>query len=69
MMQPDLSRAAWRKSSYSGGNGDCVEVAHNLPAAVAVRDSKNPSGSRIVLASEEWRRFTARVKAGRFSQR
>ncbi len=35
-------------------------------SAVAVRDSKNPSGSRLVLASEEWRRFTARVRAGRF---
>jgi hypothetical protein len=24
---PDLSRAQWRKSSYSSGNGQCVEVA------------------------------------------
>jgi Domain of unknown function (DUF397) len=23
----DLSRADWRKSSYSGSNGNCVEVA------------------------------------------
>ena len=59
-------RAGWRKSSYSGGDGDCVEVAHDLPAAVAVRDSKNPSGLRLVLAPEEWRRFTVRVRAGRF---
>ncbi len=67
MTDADPSRAAWRKSSYSGGNGNCVEVvAHNLPAAVAVRDSKNPSGSRLVLASEEWRRFTSTVRAGRF---
>lgn len=69
MTDVDPSRAAWRKSSYSGGNGDCVEVTHNLPAAVAVRDSKNPSGSRLVLASEEWRQFTARVRAGRFGHR
>jgi hypothetical protein len=23
----DLSRAQWRKSRYSGSNGDCIEVA------------------------------------------
>lgn len=37
----DLSRAQWRKSSYSGNNGNCVEVATNLPHLVAIRDSKN----------------------------
>lgn len=66
MTNADLSRAAWRKSSYSGGNGDCVEVARKLPAMVAVRDSKDPSGPRLVLAREEWREFTARLRAGRF---
>jgi hypothetical protein len=69
MTDADLSRAAWRKSSYSGGNGDCVEVARNLPAVVAVRDSKDPLGPGLVLACEEWREFTARVRSGRFSQR
>lgn len=29
----------WRTSTYSGGNGDCVEVA-GIPTAVLVRDSK-----------------------------
>jgi hypothetical protein len=26
MNSPDLSRVDWRKSSSSGGNGECVEV-------------------------------------------
>jgi Domain of unknown function (DUF397) len=36
----------WRKSSFSGGaSANCVEIAH-LPGAVAIRDSKIPTGSR-----------------------
>ena len=32
----------WRKSSSSGGTGDCVEVTPQ-----AVRDSKNPEGPTL----------------------
>jgi hypothetical protein len=62
----DLSRAEWRKASYSTGNGGaCVEVARNLPA-VAVRDSKDPDGPALVISPTDWQRFTASIKAGRF---
>jgi hypothetical protein len=58
-----LSRAVWRKSSYSGGNGgQCVEVARNLPAIVAVRDSTDPDGARLVLTPAAWAAFVGRVK-------
>jgi hypothetical protein len=61
----DLTGAAWRKSSYSGNNGgNCVEVARNLPDAVALRDSKNPQGPVLVVTPEDWRAFTATVQAG-----
>ena len=60
----DLGTARWRKSSHSGGDsGDCVEVA-GLPGGVAVRDSKNPGGPRLVFASAEWSTFARRIKAG-----
>jgi Domain of unknown function (DUF397) len=53
----DLSRAEWRKSSYSSQSGNCVEVARNLPGPVAVRDSKEPAGARLVVSRETWRVF------------
>jgi hypothetical protein len=47
----DVTRAVWRKPSYSSGNGgQCVEVACNLPGMVAVRDSKDPEGPNLAFA-------------------
>jgi hypothetical protein len=55
----------WRKSSYSGTNGgDCVEVAATLPAAVAVRDSKDPDGPRLIFTPQAWAAFTATIRTG-----
>ena len=50
MTEIDLSCAQWHKSSYSGQNGNCVEVARNLPALVAVRDSKEPEAARLLVS-------------------
>ncbi len=57
MTESDLSRAEWRKSSYSGQDGNCVEVARNLPGLVAVRDSKAPDGAKLMVPREAWRAF------------
>ena len=63
----DLTGAEWRKSSWSSGNGGtCVEVARNLPGAVAVRDSKDPDGPKLAFAPDEWVAFTAGIKTGEF---
>jgi Domain of unknown function (DUF397) len=62
----DLSRADWRKASYSSNNGGaCIEVARNLPRVIAVRDSKDPDGPVLTVAPGIWRGFIAEVKAGR----
>jgi hypothetical protein len=47
-------RFDWRTSSFSGGNGACVEVAPT-GAAYLVRDSKNPRGSALALPETGWR--------------
>lgn len=53
----------WRKSSHSSGQGACVEVA-DLRAVIAVRDSKDPDGPKLVFPAAGWQVFTDAVKAG-----
>jgi hypothetical protein len=64
MSAPDLSRAQWRTSTFSSGNGACVEVALNLPRVIAVRDSKNPDGETLILTPEAFGALTASIRAG-----
>lgn len=48
---------AWRKSSYSSEQGgECVEVAAH-PAAVHVRDSKDPEGPSLSFTPAAWAAF------------
>jgi Domain of unknown function (DUF397) len=59
----DLSRAVWRKSSWSASNGgQCVEVAQNLPAAIAVRDSRDPDGAHLMFTPAAWAAFLYALK-------
>ncbi|MEU4312013.1 DUF397 domain-containing protein [Nocardia sp. NPDC024068] len=64
-----LSDARWFKSSRSHGGRDCVEAAHLDQGSVAVRDSKNPSGSTLIFAPGQWDAFLGAAKAGDFDPR
>jgi hypothetical protein len=62
---PDLSTAAWRKSSYSNNaGGECVEVANNFPGLVPVRDSKDPHGPALLFPREAWNAFITGLQTG-----
>ena len=63
LTQTDLSRATWRKSTYSSQNGNCVEVARNLPELVAIRDSKQPDGPILLVTSKVWRTLIEDLQA------
>ncbi|MFI0713656.1 DUF397 domain-containing protein [Streptomyces inhibens] len=62
-MAPELH---WRKSSYSGENGACVEIAEPAPNVVKVRDSKDVRGPQLQFDGPAWLDFIADVRADRF---
>ncbi|MDV5143275.1 DUF397 domain-containing protein [Streptomyces sp. SBC-4] len=63
-----LEGASWRKSSYSGGEGECVEIA-DVPShgGIAVRDSKNPSGPAIVFDTAAFAALITTIQDARFA--
>ena len=60
MSNIDLSGAHWRKSNYSNGQANCVEVATitGKRTLVSVRDSKAPDGFSLIFTQRAWRKFT-----------
>ncbi|HEY0696949.1 MAG TPA: DUF397 domain-containing protein [Micromonospora sp.] len=53
----------WRKSSRSA-NGECVEVADNLPGVVFVRDTKDRDGGTLTFPTTAWRAFLDLARRG-----
>lgn len=61
--QPDHDPTlSWRKSSASGGNGACIEVARS-GSFVLVRDSRDPSGEILKFTPNQWHELVQRTKA------
>ncbi|MEV6136546.1 DUF397 domain-containing protein [Nocardia sp. NPDC051990] len=59
----------WRKSTYSGPDGNCVEVAFLVDGNVAVRDTKdNGKGPLLAFSPGEWDAFLSGMSRGEFGR-
>jgi hypothetical protein len=66
MSQTNNSRA-WRKSSYSQGGAECVEIAIDAAGQRHIRDSKqHGAGPILEFTPAEWTAFVRGVKDGEF---
>ncbi|MFE7409773.1 DUF397 domain-containing protein [Streptomyces laurentii] len=63
MTTPDASTlaVAWRTSSYSGANSNCVEAGH-FQGATLVRDSKMVDGPQVAFEAHAWAVFVGAMK-------
>lgn len=46
----------WFKSSYSGDQGECLEIAPT-PTVIHIRDSKTPATPSVQVAPTTWTKF------------
>lgn len=67
--QGDWDKASWRKSRRSGSDGTgCVSIAVSSSCG-AIRDTKNPRRTTIVLPRSVLRRMLDEIKSGAFDLR
>ena len=55
-----MSDLAWRTSSFSGSEANCVEVAAR--DGVLVRDTKDTAGPVLRFSPAAWRAFSGQVR-------
>lgn len=60
------SQVTWRKSSFSGTESNCVEVATLPENRVAVRNSNHPDDAVLYFARPEMAAWIKGVQAGEF---
>lgn len=62
-----LAVVTWRKSTYSGQMGNCVEATSLDSGEVALRNSRFPSGPALIFSRDEMAAFLAGAKNGKFN--
>lgn len=63
----ELADARWRKSSFSGDNMNCVEVAR-VGDVVGLRDSKDVDGGVVTVSASAFDAFVTGLKQDRLSR-
>ena len=58
-----MDEIKWRRSTRSGSNGQCVEVAETADR-ILVLDSKDPDGPVLGFSPAAWQRFIEAVRTG-----
>ncbi|SDK45320.1 protein of unknown function [Actinopolyspora mzabensis] len=58
----------WRKSSYSTGTGNCLEIASSPEGFRLVRDTKDRERGPLALDTGSWRAFIDTVRTGRLDR-
>jgi hypothetical protein len=62
-----VTQLDWRRSSFCGTHGSCVEVAQTPDGRYAVRTGNAPgTGAVLFFSRDEWDAFVAGVRAGEF---
>lgn len=64
--EPLIAAPPWRTSSYSGANGDCVEVAGLPDGRWAVRDTKDRTRTPLTFTPTSWSGFLDAVRDDAF---
>lgn len=62
----ELASAAWRKSSFSGDQGACVEAAPLNDGRIAVRNSNYPEAGVVFFTRTEMDAWIRGARAGEF---
>lgn len=61
-----IDHLEWRKSTFSGQNGECVEVAQLPDGTTLVRNSNAPDEGSLAFTRAEMRAWLEGCKAGEF---
>jgi hypothetical protein len=52
---------AWRVATYTGGNGNCVEVG-DADHVILIRDTKDRTGETLKFPAATWQSFANSLK-------
>ncbi|MEX0172454.1 DUF397 domain-containing protein [Streptomyces sp. LMG1-1-1.1] len=58
-----MTEPNWHKSTYSGDNDNCIEVADDVPSIVRVRDTKDHTKGELTATPAAWSAFTRFVRS------